>query len=102
MHEAKESIEQFHSALTGLAAECDFGALEQQIVRDLLVTRVNAPELQRKFCVELTSPDDVLRQALAWEHGVNNQKKLVKFTLGKGDPDLAIGTSSDPCGQNRT
>ncbi len=93
MHESKESIEQFHSALTGLAAECEFGALEQQIVRDLFVTRVNAPELQRKFCVELTSPDEVLRQALAWERGVNNQKKLVKFTLGKGDPDLAIGTS---------
>ncbi len=93
MHESTESIEQFHSALTGLAAECDFGTLEQQIVRDSFVTRDNAPELQRKFCVELTSPDDVLRQALAWERGVNNQKKLVKITLGKIDPVLTIGTS---------
>ncbi len=92
-HRPKESIEQFHSALTGLAAECDFGALEQQFVRDLFVTRVNAPELQRKFCVELTSPDEVLRQALAWERGVKNQKKLVKFTLGKGDTDLQVGIS---------
>ena len=91
----KESIEQFHSALTGLAAECEFGALEAQIVRDLFVTRVNAPELQRKFGVELTTPDDVLRQALAWERGFNNQQKLVKFSQGgKGAPGLQVTLSN--------
>ncbi len=88
-------MEQFHSALTGLAAECEFGALEPQIVRDLFVTRVNAPEKQRKICAELTTPEDVLRQALAWERGVNNQRKLVKSTLGKGDVGLNIGLSDD-------
>ena len=53
----------------------------------------SAPRIQRKFCVELTPPDEVLRQALPWKRGVNNQKKLVKFTLGKGDTDLTIRTS---------
>ena len=93
MHAEKESIEQFHPALTGLAAECEFGVLEQQIVRDLFATGVNALELQRKFCVELTSPENFLRQALAWERGVNNQRKLVKFTLGTGDSGLNVGLS---------
>ena len=94
-HEDKESIEQLNAALTGLAAECEFGALETQIVRDLFVTKVNAPELQRKFCVELTTPDEVLRQALAWERGVNNQQKLVKFSQGgKGASGLQVTISN--------
>ncbi len=37
VQEYKESIEQFHSALTGLAAECESGAFEAPIARRLFV-----------------------------------------------------------------
>ncbi len=96
VHDEKKYKEQFHSALTGLAVKCDFRFLAPQIERDIFMTRVNVPELQRKFCVELTSPEDVLHQALAWERGVNNQRKLVSFTLGNGVPVLKFGVSEDP------
>ena len=93
-HEEGETLEQYHAALTGLAAECEVGILEAQLVRDLFVTNVNVPELQRKFCIELTTPERVLKQAIAWERGVSSHKKLLKFTMDRGDPKLNV-TGSD-------
>ncbi len=43
MHDDEASIEQFHSAPAGLAAECEFGLLEPQLKCDLFFARVNAP-----------------------------------------------------------
>ena len=93
-HEEGETLEQHHAALTELAAECEFGTLVAQLVRDLFVTNVNKLELQRKFCIEFTTPERVLKQAIAREREVSSQKKLVKFTTGRGDPKLNV-TGSD-------
>ena len=55
------------------------------------MTRVSAPELQQKFCVELTWPEDI-----AWERTVKNQHKLRKITTGKGYLGLKFRDSIGP------
>ena len=42
-----ESLEQFHSVLSGLAARCNFGALEDRILRDVFIVNMNNREAQR-------------------------------------------------------
>ena len=41
-----ESLEQFHSVLSGLAARCNFGTLETRILRDVFIVNKNNREAQ--------------------------------------------------------
>ena len=41
-----ESLEQFHSVLSGLAARCNFGTLETRILRDVFIVNMNIREAQ--------------------------------------------------------
>ena len=43
-----ESLEQFHSVLSGLAARCNFGALETRILRDVFIVNMNNREAQNE------------------------------------------------------
>ena len=45
-----ESLEQLHSVLSGLAARCIFGALEDRILRDVFIVNMNNREAQKELC----------------------------------------------------
>ena len=42
-----ENLEQFHSVLSGLAARCNFGKLEDRILRDVFIVNMNNREAQK-------------------------------------------------------
>ena len=44
-----ESMEQFHSVLSGLAARCNFAALETRNLRDLFIVNMNKREAQNEL-----------------------------------------------------
>ena len=45
-----ESLEPFHSVLSGLAARGNFGTLETRILRDVFIVNINDREAQNELC----------------------------------------------------
>ena len=45
-----ESLEQFHSVLSGLATRCNCGVLEDRILRDVFIVNMNNREAQKELC----------------------------------------------------
>ena len=64
-----ESLEQFHSVLSGLAARCNFGALEDRILRDVFIVNMNNRDAQKELCRSMKTPEEVYRIALSYERG---------------------------------
>ena len=71
--EPHESLETFHSRLRELGAKAVFGAVEQDLVNDL----VNAA-IQMELLSELRTPAQALNFALAQERGQQNQKEILR------------------------
>ena len=67
-----ESLESFHATLTEQATRCELGGgdLEKGLIKDLFVAKMTSDsELQKKFIVEKTSPEEVLKQIEVHERG---------------------------------
>ena len=53
------------------------------MVRDVFITNMNDLELQKKFFVEEMDAESVLKTALAWESGLENQKSIANIVKAK-------------------
>ena len=78
----KESLEQFHSVLSGLAARCNFGALEDRILRDVFIVNRNIREAQNELCRSTKTPEELYRVALLYERGDKYAKSNVAISAG--------------------
>ncbi len=56
-----ETLTQFHAILTGLAAKCNWGVLEDELIRDIFITNIRKLDLQSKFCSKKKSRRDTAR-----------------------------------------
>ena len=77
-----ESLEQFHSVLSGLAARCNFGALEIRILRDVFIVNMNNREAQNELCRSTKTPEEVYRVALSYERGYKYARSYGSTTGG--------------------
>ena len=77
-----ESLEQFHSVLSELAARCNFGALETRILRDVFIVNMNNREEQNELCRSTKTPEEMYRVALAYERGYKYAKTYGSTTVG--------------------
>ena len=64
-----ETLEEFHSVLSGLAARCSLGALERRVLRDVFIVNMSNKEAQTELCRSTKTPDEVYRIALSYERG---------------------------------
>ena len=88
-----ESLEQFHSVLSGLAARCNFGTLETRILRDVFIVNMNNREAQNELCRSTKTPEEVYRIALSYERGCKYAKSYGLAT-GGGTSGTAGGTGA--------
>ena len=72
-----ESLEQFHSVLSGLAARCNFGTLEDRKLRDVFIVNMKNREAQEELCRKTKTPEEVYRIALSYERGNNYASSYV-------------------------
>ena len=86
-----ESLEQFHSVLSGLASRCNFGTLEDRNLRDVFIVNMNNREAQYERCRSTKTPEEVYKIVLSYERGNLNAKSYVSTNTGGG-------TSSTPSG----
>ena len=77
-----DSLEQFHSVLSGLAARCNFGTLKTRILRDVIIVNMNNTEAQNKLCRSTKTPEEVYRIALSYERGYKYAKSCGLATGG--------------------
>ena len=69
-----ETLEPFHSVLSGLAARCALGALERHILRDVFIVNMSNKEAQTELCPSTKTSDEVYRIALSYDWGDKNAK----------------------------
>ena len=89
-----ESLEQFHSVLSGLAARCNFGALETRILRDVFIVNINNRETQNELCRSTKTPEEVYCIALSYKRGY-------KYAKSYGTATGAFPIKTEPVGTIR-
>ena len=78
-----EILEQFDSVLSGLAARCNFRALEDRILRDVFILNMNNREAQNELCRSPKTPEEAYRFALLYEPGTSTQNHLYQHPAGE-------------------
>ena len=71
--EPHDSLETFYSRLRELGAKAAFGAVEQDLVKDFFIRKMNNTAIQIKLLSLMRTPAQALNYALARERGQQNQ-----------------------------
>ena len=80
--ETGESLEAFHAALTAQAAKTALDTLEDELVRDLFISKMRSPALEDTLTFETLPPDEVLKRAIKFEQSKQSTQAFQKSTLG--------------------
>ena len=117
-HETNETPESFHAVLTAQAAKAELGGLEEELVRDLFISRMRNVVLQDTLTFETFSPEEVLTRAIKFEQSKQTTQAFQKSSTStnnsrlfsnsqmkiKQEPVMAIGNkgyNSRRQGQNQ-
>ena len=106
--ESNESLESFHAALTAQAATAELGVLEEELVRDLFISRMKNTALQDTLTFETFSPDEVLKRTIKLEQSKQTTQAFQRIGSGtsgvgqlrephikiKQEPILAVGNKN--------
>ena len=80
--ESGETLESFHAALTAQAATAELGGLEEELVRDLFISRMEITALQDTLTFETFAPDEVLKRAIKFEQSKQTTQGFQKSVVG--------------------
>ena len=80
--EMGETLESFHAALTAQAAKSALDTLEDELVRDLFISKMQSPALQDTLTFETLPPEEVLKPAIKFEQSKQSTQAFQKSTLG--------------------
>ena len=90
--ETGETLEAFHAALTAQAAKAEFGTLEDELVRDLFISKMKNVALQDTLTFETFSPGEVLKRALKFEQSEQTTQAFQKSNTTTAGAVQAHGT----------
>ena len=90
MQESGESLESFHAALTAQTVRSELGTLENEIVRDLFISKMKNMTLQDTLTFETLDPEEVLKRAIKFEHS-----KLTTMAFQKTNAAVTGGSSNN-------
>ena len=109
IQESGETLESFLEALAAQAATAELGGLEEELVRDLFISRMNNTALQDTLTFETFAPDEVLKRAIKFEQSKQTTQAFQKSVVGsskggkssglqikmKQEPIMAVGKKSE-------
>ena len=90
MQESVESLGSFHAALTAQAARSELGTLENEIVRDLIISKMKNMTLQDTLTFETLDPEEVLKGAIKFK-----RSKLTTMAFQKTNAAATGGSSNN-------
>ena len=73
-----ETLEAFQAALTAQAARAELGTLENELVRDLFISKMKNTALQDTLTFETFTPDTVLKRAMKFEQSKQTTQAFQK------------------------
>ena len=85
-----ESLEQFHSVLSGLAARCAFGTLESRILRDVFIVNMTNREAQNEINRATKTPEEAYRISLSYGRGNKYARTYVATKGGTGGSSVPM------------
>ena len=71
-----ETVEQFYGKLKELAENCDFENKERTLIRDVVITNLMDPEIQKELLKQTVEPRQALELAINMEVGMRNQHQI--------------------------
>ena len=71
-----ETVEQFYGKLKELAENCDFENKEETLIRDVFITNLIDPEIQKELLKQTVEPRQALKLAINMELGMRNQHQI--------------------------
>ena len=77
--ETGETLEAVHAALTAQAAKAELGTHEDELVRDLFISKMKNVVLQDTLTFETFSPGEVLKRALKFEQSKQDNSGISKI-----------------------
>ena len=106
--ESGETLESFHAALTAHAATAELGGLEEELVRDLFISRMKNTALQDTLTFESFTPNEVLKRAIKLKQSKQTTQAFPKSVVGsliggnlfepqtkiKQEPIMAVGNKN--------
>ena len=78
--ESHEKLETFYSRLRELGAKAALGAVEEDLVKDFFIGKMNSTAMQMEILSEVRTPAQALNFALARKGGQQNQKEILRGT----------------------
>ena len=77
----EETLESFHGALTAQAATAEQGTLEEELSRDLFISKMKNIVLQDALTFEISTPDEIVKRALKFEQSKQRTQRFQNHTL---------------------
>ena len=71
-----ETVEYFYGKLKELAENCDFENKEETLIRDVFITNLMDPEIQKELLKQTVEPRQALELAINMELGMRNQHQI--------------------------
>ena len=71
-----EAVEHFYGKLKELAENCDFENKEEALTRDVFITNLIDPEIQKELLKQTVEPRQALQLAVNMELGMRNQHQI--------------------------
>ena len=71
-----ETVEQFYGKLKELAVNCNFKNKEEIMIRDVFITNLMDPEIQKELLKQTAEPCQALELAINMELGLRNQHQI--------------------------
>ena len=87
-HETNETLESFHAALNAEAAKAELGGLEEELVRDLFISRMRNFVFQETLTFETFSPEEVLKRAIEFEQNKQTTRAFQKSSTSTNNSGL--------------
>ena len=97
--ETGETLEAIHAALTAQAAKADLGTLEDELVRELFISKIKNVVLQDTLTFETFTPEEVLKRALKFEQSKQTTQAFQKsktMTAGAGQAHGTMKIKQEP------
>ena len=73
-----ETVEHLYGKLKELAENCDFENKEETLIRDVFITNLMDPEIQKELLKQTVEPRQALELAIKMELGMRNQHQIQK------------------------
>ena len=71
-----ETVEPFYGKLMEIAENCDFENKEETLIRDVFITNLMNPEVQKELLKRTVKPRQALELAIIMELGMGNQHQI--------------------------